>query len=63
MDEAKKYFLFRGLHQNDFQDKSDLFEVTIIRLSTKNELDSAEKELIAKYDAMRNGYNGTPGNS
>lgn len=47
---------------SEFENKEDLFEVRIIRLNTKDELDRKEKELIEEYDAFNNGYNGTSGN-
>ena len=34
----------------------------IIPLSTKDELDSTEKQFIEEYDSFKNGYNGTGGN-
>ena len=43
--------------------KNDLFEVKIIRLHTKDELDTTERELIQFYDSYSHGYNGTAGNS
>lgn len=42
--------------------REDLFEVKIIPLETKDQLDSTERKLIDKYDARLNGYNGTSGN-
>lgn len=42
--------------------REDLFEVKIIPLETKDQLDSTERKLIDKYDARHNGYNGTSGN-
>ena len=50
-------------YSSESQDKSDLFEVKIIPLETKNELDRTEKELIEQYDSWNNGYNGTSGNT
>lgn len=44
------------------QDKENLFEVKIIRLNTKDELDKMEKQMIADYDSWNNGYNRTSGN-
>lgn len=43
--------------------KEDLFEIKVIELQTKDELDQTEKELIEEYDAYRTGYNGTQGNT
>jgi hypothetical protein len=40
-----------------------MFEVMIIPLETKNELDDTERNLIAQYNAFDAGYNGTNGNS
>lgn len=50
-------------YKSSFANKDDLFEVKIIRLKTKDELDRTEKELIEEYDSFNNGYNGTSGNS
>ncbi len=44
-------------------DKADIFEVRIIQLATKDELDRTEKQLIEEYDANTKGYNSTKGNS
>lgn len=43
-------------------DKENLFEIKIIPLETKDELDKTERELIELYDACNSGYNGTKGN-
>lgn len=43
--------------------RDNLFEVKIIKCSTKDELDRTEKQLIEDYDAFRSGYNGTAGNN
>lgn len=43
-------------------DKSLLFEIRIIPLKTKDELDECERKLIDQYDSFRNGYNATSGN-
>ncbi len=45
------------------EDKSKLFEVKIIELQTKDELDRTEKDLIEQYDCFYSGYNGTHGNT
>jgi len=45
-----------------FQNKEDLFNVKIIPLQTKDQLDANEKYLIEKYDAFESGYNRTSGN-
>ena len=50
-------------YKSSFANKDDLFEVKIIRLKTKDELDRTEKELIEEYDSFNNGYNSTSGNS
>ncbi len=47
----------------DLGDRDDLFEVRIIRCTTKDELDFTEKSLIEEYDSFLHGYNGTAGNS
>jgi GIY-YIG catalytic domain. len=49
-------------YQSNKIDKKDLFEVKIIPLSTKDELDRTEKELIALHDSFSVGYNKTSGN-
>lgn len=46
-----------------FANKEDLFEIKIIKCSTKDELDSTEKYWIEYYDSWNNGYNGTSGNT
>lgn len=46
-----------------FPNKEDLFEVQIIRCSTKDELDTKERELIEEYECFSKGYNGTKGNT
>lgn len=44
-------------------DKRDsLFEIKIIKLATKDELDRTEKQLISEYEANTKGYNSTKGN-
>ena len=53
---AEDYF------NSQFPNKDDLFEVKIIPLETKDELDQKEKDLIEEYDSFTNGYNGTSGN-
>lgn len=52
---AQDYFLSKQ--------KEDLFSVKILKLTTKDELDRKERELIDFYDARNTGYNGTNGNS
>lgn len=53
----------KDYYSSSIENKSDLFEVKIIRLNTKDELDAMEKTLIEKYDSFNSGYNGTNGNS
>lgn len=43
-------------------ERDGLFEIRIIRCSTKDELDFTERNLIAVYDSCNCGYNGTSGN-
>ena len=43
--------------------KEDIFEVRIIPLNTKDELDRTEARLIEEYEANTKGYNSTKGNS
>lgn len=43
-------------------ERDRLFEISIIKCSTKDELDSTERNLIAVYDSWNCGYNGTSGN-
>lgn len=43
--------------------KDNLFSVKILHLTTKDQLDKKERELIEFYDSRNNGYNGTAGNS
>lgn len=54
---AEDYF------SSKLENKDDLFEVRIIRLQTKDELDSTEMRLIEQYDSFNNGYNSTGGNN
>lgn len=44
-------------------DKSNIFEIRIIQLETKDELDKTEAQLIEEYDANVTGYNSTRGNN
>lgn len=60
---VKNIIFAEDYYQTKFENKDDLFEVRIIRLNTKDELDKKEKELIEEYDAFGAGYNGTSGNS
>jgi len=53
---AEDYF------KSNLENKDELFEVKIIKLNTKDELDRTEAELIEEYDSFNNGYNGTAGN-
>ncbi|MFA6755736.1 MAG: GIY-YIG nuclease family protein [Bacilli bacterium] len=50
-------------YNSSIDNRDNLFEIKIYPLSTKNELDDTERELIKKYDSMDNGYNSTTGNS
>ena len=54
---AEDYF------KSNYENKDDIFEVKIIQLQTKDELDAKEKELIEEYDSFNSGYNGTSGNN
>lgn len=45
------------------EERQSLFEFKIIPLSTKDELDKTEKDLIEAYAAFTHGYNKTNGNS
>ncbi len=49
-------------YSSHMEHKEDMFEVRIVPLQTKDELDPTEKELIEYYDAYQHGYNGTSGN-
>jgi|GEM_PF-1231709 len=60
--EVKNIIFAEDYYTSSFDDKSQLFEVRIIPCSTKDELDSTEKDLIELYDSFRNGYNKTSGN-
>lgn len=40
-----------------------MFEVEIIKLNKKDELDQKEQELIEEYNAFNSGYNSTNGNN
>lgn len=59
---VKNFRFAEDYYTSKFEKKEDLFEVRIIKLSTKDELDRVEKELIESYDAFKSGYNGTNGN-
>lgn len=54
---AEDYF------KSNYEKKDEIFEVKIIELQTKDELDKVEREMILKYDSFVNGYNGTSGNT
>ena len=60
---VKNIIFAEDYYKSSYEDKSDIFEVKIIKLSTKDELDSVEKDLIEQYDAFAHGYNGTNGNN
>lgn len=49
-------------YTSKIENKSELFEVKIIKCETKDELDRKEKKLILEYDSWNNGYNRTSGN-
>lgn len=49
-------------YTSKLENKSELFEVKIIKCETKDELDSMEKKLILDYDSWNSGYNRTSGN-
>ncbi|MGL4950579.1 MAG: GIY-YIG nuclease family protein [Mycoplasma sp.] len=64
---------FNGLQPNNIifaedyysepeKNRGNIFSIKIIECSTKDELDSLEKELIEKYDSFNRGYNKTSGN-
>lgn len=42
--------------------RSNMFEIKIIELETKDAMDEREKELILQYDSFNSGYNRTNGN-
>lgn len=60
---VKNIIFAEDYYSSQYENKADLFEVKIIPLSTKDELDRRESELIEQYDAFRRGYNGTNGNT
>lgn len=60
---VKNIIFAEDYYSSKFENKEDLFEVRIIRLDTKDELDKKEKELIEEYDSFTNGYNATNGNT
>ena len=59
---VKNIIFAEDYYNSKYENKDDIFEVKIIRLETKDELDRTEKELIEEYDSFNNGYNGTSGN-
>lgn len=61
--EVKNIIFAEDYYTSQYADKTDLFEVRIIKCDTKDELDDTERELIELYDSFKNGYNGTAGNS
>ncbi len=61
--EPINYIFAEDYYTSAIANREDLFEIKIIELATKDELDAVEKELIEEYDAYRNGYNGTQGNN
>lgn len=58
----KNIIFAEDFYNSKLNNKDDLFEVKIIRLNTKDELDEMERDLIEEYDSFKNGYNGTNGN-
>ena len=50
-------------YTSQMENRDNIFEIKIIRCTTKDELDSLEKKLIYEYDSWNNGYNGTSGNT
>jgi len=59
---VKNIIFAEDYYKSKYENKDDIFEVKIIRLETKDELDATEKALIEEYDSFNNGYNGTSGN-
>jgi len=60
--EPKNIIFAEDYFTSKIDNKEDLFEIKIIPLETKDELDKTERELIKHYDACNSGYNGTKGN-
>ena len=60
---VKNIIFAEDYYCSQLENKDNLFEVRIIRLNTKDEMDQKEKELIEEYDSFNNGYNGTNGNN
>lgn len=50
-------------YTTDIAERENLFEVSIIPLETKDELDKTERELIEQFGANVTGYNSTRGNT
>ena len=61
--EIKNIIFAEDYYASKMENKSDLFEVKIIKLNSKADLDQKERELIEEYDSFYNGYNGTKGNT
>lgn len=61
--DVKNIIFAEDYYTSLYDDKTNLFEVKIIKCETKDELDETERELIELYDSFRNGYNGTGGNT
>ena len=59
---VKNIIFAEDYYSSSMENKDDMFEVRIIRLETKDELDRKENELIEEYDSFNTGYNGTNGN-
>ena len=60
---VKNIIFAEDYYSSKLESKEDLFEVRIIRLKTKDELDSTEMQMIEQYDSFNNGYNSTGGNN
>ena len=59
----KNIIFAEDYYSTPIDERDSLFEIKIVACTTKDELDSTEKQLIEDYDAFRSGYNGTGGNS
>lgn len=57
-----KNYIFAEDYYSSKINKEDIFAIKILKLSTKDELDSTERDLISYYDSLNNGYNKTQGN-
>lgn len=61
--EPKNIIFAEDYYSTPAAERERLFEIKVILLSTKDELDTTEKNLIEEYDAFVTGYNGTAGNT